>query len=737
MGMCLVASVASLLALSAVIVKVGLGLGAVIFVHELGHFLVAKACGVRCDKFFIGFDIGGYKLSHRWGETEYGIGILPLGGYVKMLGQDDDPAHIAEEMRKCQIAPGSPDAKEIVGPSGEKYHVDRRSYLAKSVPQRMAIISAGVCMNVIFAFIFAVVAYGMGVSYMPCIVSETIPGSPAWKAGIDVGDEVVQIGGTVDPTFTQLRGGVTLGDLKNGLPCVIRRASDGKDVSLTLTPEQSHGLATVGIISPRSLILADGAPAFPGSPAAAAKLVDPPAASVDGDAAKLQGGDQIVRVGEVGVTDYRGFAIEVARHPDKPLQITVKRFTKSAADGPDTEVNAAQRESKEFTFEVPVQTRRSCGLVMKMGPITAVQNGSPAAAAGLKAGDIIAAADGQSLTGSDAGKSAWNADTLPELMRQAAVGGKTVALTVLRARQGEQAGKPAHENGATPPDNQDRERLEITVTPRVPNMFHSVLPPIDRTPMVAPALGIAYSVDNEIVAVVPGGPAASTGIEAGDAITAAKFVLTKNEAALAGAEAVKLSDSEPNWPMLIEAVQLLPAGTAIELTVKTGDEQHQETVTPVAVDTLFVSDRGFVLQPIERIRKAENFGQQLRYGWDETVEALTMVFRFITKIGTQVPLTALGGPITIATAAGYSAYEGLPKLLVFLTMLSANLAVINFLPIPLLDGGHMVFLAWEGLRGRPASEKFVVALHTVGFVFIISLMLFVIALDLHLLPRNL
>ena len=181
MGMCLIASVASLLGLAAVIVKVGLGLGAVIFVHELGHFLVAKACGVKCEKFFIGFDIGGYKLSHRWGETEYGIGILPLGGYVKMLGQDDDPAHIADEMRKCEIAPGSPEANEIVGPNGEKYFVDRRSYLAKSVPQRMAIISAGVCMNVIFAFIFAVIAYGMGVSYMPCIVSETVPGSPAWR----------------------------------------------------------------------------------------------------------------------------------------------------------------------------------------------------------------------------------------------------------------------------------------------------------------------------------------------------------------------------------------------------------------------------------------------------------------------------------------------------------------------------------------------------------------------------
>jgi len=69
-----------------------LGLGFVIFVHELGHFLVAKACGVKCEKFYLGFDVGGLKLcSFKWGETEYGIGALPLGGYVKMLGQDDNP----------------------------------------------------------------------------------------------------------------------------------------------------------------------------------------------------------------------------------------------------------------------------------------------------------------------------------------------------------------------------------------------------------------------------------------------------------------------------------------------------------------------------------------------------------------------------------------------------------------------------------------------------------------------
>ncbi len=56
------------------------GLGFVIFVHELGHFLVAKACGVKCEKFYLGFDIYGLKLcKFQWGETEYGIGILAAG----------------------------------------------------------------------------------------------------------------------------------------------------------------------------------------------------------------------------------------------------------------------------------------------------------------------------------------------------------------------------------------------------------------------------------------------------------------------------------------------------------------------------------------------------------------------------------------------------------------------------------------------------------------------------------
>src|SRR5579871_1420589 len=103
-----------------IVLAVAGGLGFVIFVHELGHFLVAKACGVKCEKFYLGFDIYGLKIcKFQWGETEYGIGILPLGGYVKMLGQDDNPGQAAAERERSTVA----------GEEGVPVALDPRSYM--------------------------------------------------------------------------------------------------------------------------------------------------------------------------------------------------------------------------------------------------------------------------------------------------------------------------------------------------------------------------------------------------------------------------------------------------------------------------------------------------------------------------------------------------------------------------------------------------------------------------------
>lgn len=708
MGICLIAATTSVDWIL-VVLQVAIGLGAVIFVHELGHFAVAKMCGVKCEKFFIGFDIGGYKLSRKWGETEYGIGILPLGGYVKMLGQDDNPANISEQVRESQVKAGSVvDTKEIVGPDGVKYVVDKRSYLAKSVPQRMAIISAGVIMNVIFAFIFAVIAYGIGVPYIPCIVSQTSPGSAAYQAGIRTGDEITKIGDIEKPTFSDLMSSVTLGDLENGIPFTIRRPN-GEEETITLKPKQEAGLPRVGIFSPSSLRLEENLVVAEGSPAAAASP-------------QFEGNDEIVAVNGTPVQEYHEFVAEAIEHVNEPLEITVQRGGEPPADNPF----GPRTGGNELTITVAPKPTKSLGLIMEMGKIVAVEQGSPADKKQIVPGDFI---DKISYANGSAEETAASEQlfsdpmALPETLRRLANDNRDIELTVRRSAasgDGRQATEPV--------------RLQLRKV--------SWLDPtrVENDPLSVPALGIAYRVLNLVNNVVPGSPAAEAGMKSGDLVTQVEIIRTgkSTDADLIPSKIEFNEEGGHNWPVFMDLVQRLPADTKFKLTYQRGDKKLTADLVPQVVEGSFEPDRGFIFDQVQRIRIADSFGEQVELGFNETVSSLGMVFRFLQKLGTgQVPATAVGGPITIAQAAGHSAFEGLGKLLIFLTMLSANLAVINFLPIPLLDGGHMVFLAWEGVRGRPAGEKLVVALHTVGFVFIISLMVFVLSLDLGLISRNL
>ena len=422
-----------------------------------------------------------------------------------MLGQDDDPAHIAEQMRKSQVDERSGDAVPITGPNGEKYYVDRRSYLAKSVPQRMAIISAGVIMNVIFAFIFAVIAYGMGVPYTPSIVSETIPGSPAWKANIEPGDEIVEINNRVDPTFVQLQGSVTLGDLQKGIRCRVRRASDGKIVPMVLTPQQENGrLATIGIRSPQSLTIVD---VVEDSPAARATLVGSAGGKIAKADARLEAGDEVVRVGDTLVKDYREFSAELARHGDEAIRVTVRRqpdADKKAVDGANAQAKAGVQE---LTFEVPKQPLQGFDFELKMGPITSVRNDSPASEAGLLAGDVIEKVDGKQLGEGTDPLETWTAATLPDYLYRAAKAGRDVEIVVRREKQGGQS---------TP--------VTIHVKPIVPSAIIDTFPPrLPGTPMATNEIGIAYRVDNKIAAVTPNTPAAAK-LAPGDILQSAKVI---------------------------------------------------------------------------------------------------------------------------------------------------------------------------------------------------------------------
>ena len=667
-----------------VILQVAGGLGFVIFVHELGHFLVAKACGVKCEKFFLGFDVGGLKLaSFKWGETEYGIGALPLGGYVKMLGQDDNPSAAANEAQRARGTMGDLPAEPVAGPHPAW---DPRSYPAQSVPKRMAIISAGVIMNTIFAFLMASWAFGLGVKELTCAVSSVRPGGAAWRAGMRSGDEITAIGTRQNPIFTDLQKGVTLGDVAKGVEFTIHRPSDNSTRTVTLHPDTDLGVPTVGVTSPFSLTLPkDLGEGLPGSAGAARPA--------------LAAGDTIRAVDGQPVANYAELIGLLNTRSDKPVTLTVERA------GP-----AGSAAVETVAVEIPVQPLLATGMTMTALPIKAVQDGSPAAAAGIQPGDLLETIDGAAV-----------GDPLAVEARLRSMAGRSVVLTLRR----------------------DGAEKSIPVTPRAVDWIEESRLPM--SPVSLASLGVALPVAATVTAVEPESPAARAGIQTGERVVRVRFLDPKElgpDGKPAGAtgpdKGLELTDKSPSWPYVATSLQMVPAGTQLLLRVAAADGTEREVqLVPAAVAGRFVTDRGLVFEPLFRNVQAGSFAGALALGGRKVLEDLSLVYRFLQKLtSNQISPRLLGGPIEIAKQAGKSAEEGFSRLLLFLTMLSANLAVVNFLPIPVLDGGHMVFLAYEWLRGKPPSEGVVVALSYLGLILILSLMLFVFGLDLGLIPRN-
>ena len=150
------------------------GIGFLIFIHELGHFLVAKRMGVRVERFSLGF--GPTIVGFRRGDTEYVLSWIPLGGYVKMAGEN----------------PGDPRA----GAPDE--------FTSKPVWRRALIAVAGIAMNSVTALTAFVLAFQLGVEALSPVVGGTEAGWPAWEAGVREGDTLVAIGDTPLRSFEDL-----------------------------------------------------------------------------------------------------------------------------------------------------------------------------------------------------------------------------------------------------------------------------------------------------------------------------------------------------------------------------------------------------------------------------------------------------------------------------------------------------------------------------------------------------
>ncbi|HEX2721634.1 MAG TPA: M50 family metallopeptidase [Gemmatimonadaceae bacterium] len=172
--------------------------GIVVFVHELGHFLAAKAVGVYTPRFSIGF--GKALFRKRWGETEYVLAALPIGGYVRMASKDDEATAFLEggsENSATHIAPGGePLDPEAMIPFGPKPIPENRWFESKPLSARLMILLAGVTMNIILAL---VVMTGMfahyGTPYLSTRADSLFAGRPGAAAGLQRGDSIVAIDG--------------------------------------------------------------------------------------------------------------------------------------------------------------------------------------------------------------------------------------------------------------------------------------------------------------------------------------------------------------------------------------------------------------------------------------------------------------------------------------------------------------------------------------------------------------
>lgn len=185
--------------------------GLIVFVHELGHFLAAKWVGVGVERFSLGF--GPKLIGRQVGETEYLLSAIPLGGYVKMIGEE-----VGEEIEETQI---------------------ERSFTHKSLPKRFLIICAGPLANFLMAFVvfsLTFAQFGVNVPVDQPTVGGVVANMPAEAAGLEQGDEIFKVDGAAIQTWEELAEHIQFSQ-GSAIPLVVKKANGGQVVEITVTPQ--------------------------------------------------------------------------------------------------------------------------------------------------------------------------------------------------------------------------------------------------------------------------------------------------------------------------------------------------------------------------------------------------------------------------------------------------------------------------------------------------------------------
>lgn len=593
------------------------GIGLVIFVHELGHFIAARMCGVRVETFSLGF--GPRVLSWVRGPTRYQLALVPIGGFVRMAGEEGRPQGSA-------IPPD---------------HL-----WAKPVGQRFFIYSGGVLMNLLFGLVVFPILFARGVPFTEPVIGDVLPGGPAWQAGLQSGTRVLEVNGQPVFEFGHVLTQVALGDPRETTLLVQEPGARApRLVSLVPRLETTQHLYTIDIgapLDPRGSIVVDA----------------------DGAAATAGLDDQTRVLGVVGAPE------------EWPL---ADQLTWGTQELGALELRVANGAAEPRTVSiVPRELARGGPARLGISPprqqVAALRANADLETLGLRADDRLLSVNGAPIR------------KLYDLER---------ALLALGA-----------DSAAAP------STLEFSVR-RGERELALRAPPLSRERALALCADLALRVDAESTEVVlaPGEAAEAAGLRDGDRVRAV--------------------DGRPvdTWRELQDlVVRAIDENRAVELKVErpVPGEAAAQLEFVVEPKPLAGSDWGFSPLPAHYVYRSANLADAVSAGalcsWRFVQDSwLTVKRMLLGQVGSQ----NIGGIITIGRASYSWAEEGLSKLFYFLAMLSINLAFLNILPIPVLDGGHLAFLLIERLKGSPVSERVYGYSQMVGLVLLLSLMVYV------------
>lgn len=681
-----------------------LGFGFVIFWHELGHFLGCRYAGIRVEQFAVG--MGHAIVSYRKGigvvvgntmeeferrtneefdarEKSREADAYTRGGHFAARAHSDittrERYDIAREIglgeteyRLSMLPIGGyvkPTGQDDLRPAAQAAADDPGSFAAAPVGKRMIMISAGVIMNVILAAIlFFVLFQFIGFKSMKSVVGTVYSGSPAAMVGLRGGDELLSINGHTLHDFVKVPMNVALLPTDEAVPLVIRRDGVEQTVQMQARPSRDmNGMLGMGVSQANLLRGMD-----------ADKIdltgVDP--ADIDPVAMLVKPGEHIVAVNgqPVGDEDYAKFDRAIQTSFGKPVELTI------------ADANGATRPAS-FTPPFSPMFDRQPLTFAGMTPRTRIAGVDPKSPAHdkLKAGDVVVSIRRKS-------------DAALVRMPSPEVFQKTVG-----------------EAGAT------GDSLTIEVERDGATVSIAELMPTMKLPTGGRGLGVAIPPDWDhpsVSAVAENSSAGRAGVPEGATITSV------NGNAIA------------NWADLHRAIVESKAGTPLALKVTSPRGEETFAITPTDAERKLAESVRYA-NPIATLaewpftRKAANPIQAVTWGVAETRDLILQGYLTLQRVfGGSVPASNMSGPVGIFKAGTAFAKRGPDWFVWFLAMISANLAVVNFLPVPILDGWHFLGLIKEKITGKPLSERVQVIAQYVGLAMILSLIVFVTFNDL-------